>query len=876
MTRGPSSRLATMQRDVQLGALMKMNVWTYYMEYQFAFKKHPKIGPPDGSLTPADLRALVAYAKPLHVDVMGNQQSFGHFAHILSHPEYADLRETSYLLTPANPKTYKLLDDLYSEVIPLVPFEFFNVCCDETWGLGKGPSKALAAKIGVGGVYVSHIRKVYDLVKGKYGKRMMMWGDIILQHPDRLKDIPRDVIMLTWGYGAKPSFVDQIKPFTASGYEFFVCPGVSNWSRILPDFGVATTNIRNFVRDGVANGAIGMLNTAWEDDGEALGAPKWHGHAWGGECAWTGAKTAPEDFNRRIGAVLFGEKGDHFGKAVELLARAHRLGGMSGMNNRRFWQDDFLSAGAADNVRASANALLALVSPAVEHLLACRKDAVVNAELLDHFLQGARRMELIGTRMLDGLAVHDLYTKARTAGREDAGKLLDKARTLVLKNRDATEALGKEFGRLWLAESKPYLLDRTLGRYAASVKAYNVLAARLAKAAEALKKGQPVDDLPVAAQPRSRPRGPLPKPMVRNTKPTRVVAAPLKPDTPWAQCDAWHRLALVVSAGDVDRHDLPLEVDIALPKDLATRPVAAFRLQTDGSTQAVPAQLGAVGEGEKGQVRLSAILPGKLARGTSADVYVYLGLAETPAAPAGAVTTKDAPDGMKWIENDKVRLLLGPAGAHVFQWHVKGAKPQDIAMPGSTGWAGFSDMAGGYRGAPFNLECVARGPAMARYRCTAPDGMVKTISLWSGAAWMDVLLSEATGHYWDFDNPSNFAADGKTPGTYLFSNGKTGKVGRQADGVPAQVRMSKVHWAVKFRDDRLAMGLVTPEVAAAFRVAPGAGAGGVGIEQSPAASHFVTFGGRLAASPADTMTRLQQTLDLRKPPEVTLHAIQKR
>jgi len=94
--------------------------------------------------------------------------------------------------------------------------------------------------------------------------------------------------------------------------------------------------------------------------------------------------------------------------------------------------------------------------------------------------------------------------------------------------------------------------------------------------------------------------------------------------------------------------------------------------------------------------------------------------------------------------------------------------------------------------------------------------------------------------------------------------------------VPAQVKVSGVHWGVKFRDDRLAMGLVTPEVAAAFRVAPGAGAGGMGIEQSPAASHFVSFGGVLTASPGDTMERLRQTLDLRRPPEVVLHAVQQR
>ena len=111
--------------------------------------------------------------------------------------------------------------------------------------------------------------------------------------------------MLTWGYDARASFEDQIIPFAKSGYEFFVCPGVNNWSRILPDFGVAVTNIQNFVRDGVKHGALGMLNTDWEDDGEALNAVKWHADAWAAECAWNASATPDREFQppRRRGAL---------------------------------------------------------------------------------------------------------------------------------------------------------------------------------------------------------------------------------------------------------------------------------------------------------------------------------------------------------------------------------------------------------------------------------------------------------------------------------------------------------------------------------------------------------------------------------------------
>ena len=492
LTRGPSTKLESLERSLALGAFFKYNLWTYYMEYQFAFSKHPEIGPPDGSLTPAELQALVKTGHRFGVEIIGNQQSFGHFQWILRHEKFAHLREKPHLLTPVREETYQLLDDLYSEVCPLLPFEMFNVCCDETWGLGEGPSKELAQKIGVGGVYVQHIRRVYALLREKYGKRMMMWGDIILQHPEHLPSIPKDVVMLTWNYSPLDSFDHLIVPFQKAGFEFFVCPGIHNWSRILPDFGVAMKNIRNFVRDGVKYGAIGMINTDWEDDGEALQGYRWHGHAWGAECAWNGGTTEPEDFQRRVGAVLFGEKEDHFGRAITLLAETHRLPGAEGMGNRRFWRQDFAPAGSEEQIRGFAERLLSLVRPAIQHLEACRSEATVNADLLDSFLHGARRMELIGQRMLDGLEALSLYKQAQQVDPPEALALLEKVENLVRRNRDAHQHLGEEFARLWLADCKPYALDWTMKRYQATVAWYDGLLARVAEAKRAAQEGRPL------------------------------------------------------------------------------------------------------------------------------------------------------------------------------------------------------------------------------------------------------------------------------------------------------------------------------------------------------------------------------------------------
>ena len=487
ITRGPSTKFSELKRDVARGAMLKLNIFTYYMQHQFAFTKHPLLGPKDGSLTIEELSGLVEHGAPLGVEILGNQQSFAHMQHTLAHPEYAHLKQDDRTLSPVNEGTYKLLDDLYGDVLPNLPFEMFNVCCDETWGLGlEGPTKALGDEIGPGGVYVRHIGRVYDLVHGKYGKRMMMWGDVILHHPDKLDAIPKDVVMLTWGYSPKESFEDQIVPFARSGYGFFVCPGVNNWNRVVPDFQASVVNIRNFVRDGAKHGASGVLNTSWDDDGENLNGPNWYGFAWGAECAWNASKTSREDFDQRVGAVLFGERGDEFGRAIQRLSEP----GLGGMMNRQFW--DVMTGLVRPEIREEAEKKLDTVREAITHLEGCRSEATVDADLIDTVLFGAGRLEHCFQSRIDRAVAAAEYDRARHVTGGEAVGHLDRVQAALERIEEGYRRLRNRWQELWHRENKPHALDWSLARYDKAIARCEAVKAQLAEARKAAEAGKPL------------------------------------------------------------------------------------------------------------------------------------------------------------------------------------------------------------------------------------------------------------------------------------------------------------------------------------------------------------------------------------------------
>jgi hypothetical protein len=68
----------------------------------------------------------------------------------------------------------------------------------------------------------------------------------------------RSTIAVVWEYNAHPEgFARYIKPFTDAGMECSVSPGVNNWSRVYPNFGVALSNIQELTAEGQADGCMG-------------------------------------------------------------------------------------------------------------------------------------------------------------------------------------------------------------------------------------------------------------------------------------------------------------------------------------------------------------------------------------------------------------------------------------------------------------------------------------------------------------------------------------------------------------------------------------------------------------------------------------------
>jgi hexosaminidase len=472
ISRGPVPTVEYVKRQLRTLAYFKMNMHSFYMEHTFGSRSHPLVAPAGGSLTHEEIKELVAYARRYHIELVPEQQTFGHLHKALKFEKYNDLAETPHgdVLSPQQEGSFKLVADWYKELDALFPGKFFHIGADETFELGEGQSREQVKARGVGAVYFEHLRRVREILQ-PYNRRLMFWGDIALNHPELIGSIPKDLIVMNWAYGAREDFNGRIKPFKDAGLEQFVCPGVSNWNQVFPHLDNAVRNITGFVRDGQRAGVLGMMNTNWDDDGETLFEMNWYGVALGAAASWQEGELNVEQFERNFDWAFFRSEGQQFVRALRTLGSVNTTLGIS-TSNAVFWQEPFTNA-FQERARALREKTreMRLAVEGVEELLA-REGASVrrNRQMIASMRFAAQRFDHMGRRMQVVEQFSRDYWQAylNLGDRKQAGRLRRYHGAIYNNLREMAEelsALKVAYREQWLAENRPYWLDSVLARY---------------------------------------------------------------------------------------------------------------------------------------------------------------------------------------------------------------------------------------------------------------------------------------------------------------------------------------------------------------------------------------------------------------------------
>jgi hypothetical protein len=465
--------METLYTLIDMLAEWKINQLQLYTEHTFAYRNHREVWADASPMTGEQILVLDDYCRVRHIELVPNQNSFGHLTRWLSHPRYAPLAETqagfvypwgewdgsASSLCPLDPGSIRLIAELYEELLPHFSSRQVNIGCDEVFELGQPGTRCeqVCKEHGRSRVYLDFVLQLSALAQ-KNGRTTQFWGDVIVQNPELLSELPERMIPIMWGYEADHPFDNQGSVFAEVGIPFYVCAGTSSWSSIAGRTSNAIGNLRNAAENGLKNGAIGYLVGDWGDRGHWQTLPvSYLGFAHGAALGWATAINRDLDLPSVLDMHAFQDGGGVMGQLAYDLGNAYQRTGLLVANSSAlFWLLQFpersLQGAWIEGLTVQG---LIEAQEYIKHTISqlsnaqmARPDAALivdefrlTANLMDHACRlGIARLETVDNA-LENIPVQ---TRAHLA--------------------IGLEGLVEEYRRLWLSRNRPGGLHDSVGR----------------------------------------------------------------------------------------------------------------------------------------------------------------------------------------------------------------------------------------------------------------------------------------------------------------------------------------------------------------------------------------------------------------------------
>ncbi|MCR5256359.1 MAG: beta-N-acetylhexosaminidase [Acetatifactor sp.] len=322
-TRGRIPTLEELKRHADFCSFYKINQMQLYVEHSFMFRNEEPVWCSSTPLTAEEIIELDDYCSDLNVELVPSLASFGHLYEVLRNPKFSKFCEIEgsdkkpfslvermghYTIDVSNDEAFDFLTGRIYEFMSLFRSKHFNICADETFDLCKGKSKALGDKYGVRRVYVDYLKRLCEFVV-KNGCIPMFWGDVLIDEPELIHELPEGSIVLNWEYSPVVK-EDNIKKLTDAGIEnIYLCPGVQNWNHLINRHADAYKNIRGMCENAHKYHTKGVLCTRWGDLGD-IAHPEFSniGEIYAAAFSWSGRMMEEDEINKAISLIQYGDK----------------------------------------------------------------------------------------------------------------------------------------------------------------------------------------------------------------------------------------------------------------------------------------------------------------------------------------------------------------------------------------------------------------------------------------------------------------------------------------------------------------------------------------------------------------------------------------
>lgn len=258
VSRGAVPTLAALQDLILRLALLKFNHLSLYIEDTLALEQLSPAGQKKSMLSKAEIRQAVQFARQVHLDVFPSLQSLCHLRQLLRQAPWRRFAQADNpdCVDASSQEATAFIQRFTAEIAETFDSPLINIGMDEC---EKGPAADL---------YFDHFLAMHRFFKAR-GKRVLVWGDMFLKHPNFIKKIPDDVTVLNWDYFSEnpEGFRKQIAPFKLHQRQQILCPTTWSWAKFIPAGYKSGPNIEAACTAAWREKLRGVMLTSWGDDG---------------------------------------------------------------------------------------------------------------------------------------------------------------------------------------------------------------------------------------------------------------------------------------------------------------------------------------------------------------------------------------------------------------------------------------------------------------------------------------------------------------------------------------------------------------------------------------------------------------------------------